>query len=271
MYGLFSLLNGFGGVAGGAVALAGIAFSLWMAYDCWKRNGEPFWIYLILFSGGMFAIIYFFTQYWPSSRMEYGLWNRLTGGGRLRELEGRAKQLNTAACYETLGHEQYDFGRYEKAEAAFREALAREPESGPAQAGLGYTLMKLKRAEEAWPFLAKAYRQQPDYDHYQLLWRVARCQAQRGNYAEARGLYEFFLQKHGYSEARIEYAQMLVDMGEPAEGKAALEELIAEIDFSPRYARHRERTWRRAAQKLLRAWNQTAAQRRAGDTGDCES
>jgi hypothetical protein len=259
MYGLFSLLNGLGGVAGGAVALAGIGFSLWMAYDCWKRNGEAYWIYLILFSGGMFALIYFFTQYWPSSRMEYGLWNRLTGAGRLRELEGRAKQLNTAACYETLGHEQYDLGRYEKAEAAFREALSREPESCHAQAGLGYALMKLNRADEAWPFLAKAYRQQPDYDHYQLLWMVARCQAQRGYYNEARGFYEFFLQKHGYSEARIEYAQMLKNMGEPGQGKAALEELIAEIDFSPRYARHRERTWRRAAQKLLRTWNQPAA------------
>jgi hypothetical protein len=263
MYGLFSLFGEFGGLAGGALALAGIAFSLWMAYDCWRRNGEAYWIYLILFSGGMFALIYFFTQYWRGSRIEYGLWKRLRGAGRVRELESRAKQLNTPACYETLGHAQYDLGRYEKAAAAFREALSRDPESCDAQAGLGYALMKLKRAEEAWPFLAKAYRQKPEYDHYQLLWMVARCQSERGNYNEARALYDFFLQKHGYSEARIEYAQMLVNMGEPEQGKAALEELIAEIDFSPRYARRRERPWRRAARKLLRAWSQSAARRAA--------
>ena len=259
LYGLFSLLDGLGTGGRGVLAVLAILFSLWMAYDCWQRNGEAYWIYLILFSGGMFALIYFFTQYWNGSRLEYGLWQRFSAGRRARELERQAKQLNTPATHVALADALYDLGRYEKAELSYREALTRAPANLHAQAGLGYTLLKVKRAEEAWTFLARAYGQKPDYENYRLLWMVARCQAQRGEYAEARRLYEFFLHQHSYSEARIEYAQVLKLSGEAECGREVLEELIAEIDFSPRYARRRERTWRRAAQRLLRTWSQTPA------------
>jgi hypothetical protein len=254
---MFRLLFPLYGVGGGIFAVLALAFTLWMAFDCWKRNGDGYWIYLILFTGGLFAVIYFFTYYWDGSRLEHGLWRWFSTGRRIRELEARAKQLNTVACWEVLGNEYYDANRLEDAVKAYRLALSRDPESFEARVGLGYALLDLGRLDEAWPLLGKAYQEKPDHDDYHLVWMVARCLARRGKYADAKNLYTFFLQKHAYSQARIEYAQLLKEMGNVEAGTAALEELLAEIEFSPNYARRRERSWSRAAQKLLRTWRQS--------------
>ena len=261
MYQLFYYLqhiDGVGGAVTALVALAGFAFSLWMAYDCWQRRGDAYWIWLILFSGGFFALIYFFTQYWDGSRVEYGLWKRFSMGSRIRELKAKTQQLKTAASYEMLGDAYLSVRKFAEAEAAYREALQRQPDIFDVQVRLGYALLGLDRAEEAWPLLGKAYQQKPGYDNDQLVWNLARCQARRGKFEDARNLYEYFLKKHSYSEAQIEYAQVLVQMGDADAGKATLEELVSDIECSPRYTRSRERRWTRAAKKLLRTLREPA-------------
>ena len=252
-------IHSIGGAISALIALAGFLFSLWMAYDCWKRQGDGYWIWLILFSGGLFALIYFFTQYWTGTRVEYGIWKRFALAGRIRELQIRARQLNTAASYEVLGDAYMSVRNYAEAEVAYREALKRQADIFDVQVRLGYALVELQRADEAYPLLARAYTQKPEYDNHQLVWNLARCQAHRGKYADARSLYEYFLRKHSYSQAQIEYAQVLFHMGERDTGKAALEELLNDIELSPRYTRSRERRWARAARRLLRSWNEPAA------------
>ena len=253
---LLENIHSLGSALPALIALVGFAFSLWMAYDCWKRNGDGYWIWLILCSGGIFALIYFFTQYWQGSSLEYGLWKRLTMMGRIREMEANAKRLNTAASYELLGDAYMHVARHVDAEVAYRESLKRQANVFDVQVRLGYALLALGRAEEAWPLLGKAYQQTPGYDSDNLVRRLARCQALRGNFQDARNLYEYFLRKHSYSEVQIEYAQVLVQMGQREEGRAKLEELIADIDYSPRYARSRERRWKSAAKRLFRAVDQ---------------
>lgn len=256
MYQIFYYLqnvHSVGGATRAAVAILGVAFSLWMAFDCWKRQGESYWIWLILFSGGLFALIYFITQYWDGSRVEYGLWKRVCEVRRIRELRVRARQLNTAASYETLGDAYIGVSKYGEAEAAYNEALRRQPEIFDAKVRLGYALLEQGRVEEAWPLLARAYQEKPDYDYDRLVWNLARCQAKRHQLEDARKLYEYFLTKHSYSQAQIEYAQVLTQMGECEASRATLNELLSDMEFSPRYARARERRWARAAKKLLRS------------------
>jgi hypothetical protein len=229
-------------------------FSIWMAVDCYRRRHEPYWIYLILFTGGAGALVYFFTHYWDGSRLEYGLWNRLATGSRIRDLRLRARQLNTSAAHEVSGDALHQAGRFAEAEAAYREAVNRDPNSFDAKVSLGYALVAQEKMEEAWPLLGKAYEEKPDYDNYHLVWNLARCQAYRRKQQDARNLYEFFLGKHGYSQARIEYAALLGEMGRLEEARELLGELLAEIEASPRYARSRERPHVRSARRLLKTW-----------------
>src|SRR5579862_7771469 len=121
-----------------------------------KRNGDGYWVWLILCTGGIFALIYFFTQYWQGSSLEYGLWKRFAMIGRIHELEANARRLNTAASYELLGDAYMDVGRHTDAEAAYRDSLQRQADVFDVQVRLGYALLALGRAEEAWPLLGKA-------------------------------------------------------------------------------------------------------------------
>jgi len=262
MFNVFYYLLGLddvGGILAALLGLAGFAFSVWMAIDCWRRQGDSYWIWLILFTGGLFALIYFFTQYWTGTRFEYGLWKRFMMMGRIRDLKNQARQLNTAAGYEVLGDAYLGVKKYVEAEAAYREALKRQPDIFDVQVRLGYTLLGLDRPDEAWPLLGKAYQQKPSYDNDQLVWNLARCQAKRNKFEDARNLYEYFLTKHSYSEAQIEYAEVLMRMGNPDAGKAKLQELLSDIECSPRFTRARERRWVRAAKKLLRSANRSPA------------
>jgi hypothetical protein len=256
---LFQNAHGASGILRVLIAVAGVVFSLWMAFDCWKRGGDPYWIWLILGTGGIFATIYFFTQYWSGCRIEYNLWKRLAARGRIRELRLRAAQLKTAPAYEALGDAYADVKKYAEAEAAYRQSLKLQPDFFDAQVHLGYVLLELERASEASAFLQPAYEQKPDYDSDRLLWNLARCHAQRGEFAEARQLYELFLTKHSYSQAQLEYGDVLLKLGEETEGRALIEELLADIAASPRYAQARERKWARGARKMLRAIPQPAA------------
>lgn len=218
------------------------------------------WIWLILVTGGIFALIYFFMHYWDGSRVEYSLWKRFAMSGRIRELKGQTRRLNTAASFEVLGDALLSVGKHAEAEHAYREALQRQPDIFDVQVRLGYALLALGRPDEAWPLLGRAYQQKPDYDNHQLVWNLARCQARRGKTEDARNLYAYFLKKHSYSEAQIEYAQVLAQSGDLEAGRATLEELLADIESSPRYTRSRERRWAREAKKLLRVFNQPTAQ-----------
>jgi hypothetical protein len=230
-------------------------FSIWMAIDCYRRRHETYWIYLILFTGGAGALVYFFTHYWDGSRLEYGLWNWLSTGSRIRDLRLRARQLNTSAAHEVYGDALYQAGQFAEAEAAYREAIKRDPNSFDAKVSLSYALVAQDKMEEAWPLLGKAYQEKPDYDNYHLIWNLARCQAHRRKQEDARNLYQFFLNKHGYSQARVEYAALLGEMGRVDDGREVLAELLAEIEASPRYARSRERPHVRSARRLLKTWD----------------
>ena len=256
---LLQNVRSLGGAFGALVAVLGVAFSLWMAFDCWKRGGDPYWILLILGSGGVFATIYFFTQYWSGCRIEYSLWKRIAAAGRIRDLRLRAAQLKTAPAYEALGDAYADVKKYSEAEAAYRQALKLQPGFFDAQVRLGYVLLELERASDAWPFLQPAYEQKPDYDSDRLLWNLARCQTKRGELEAARPLYELFLTKHSYSEAQLEYADLLLKLGQEDESRILIEELLADIAASPRYTQSRERKWARGARKMLRTFPQAAA------------
>lgn len=237
------------------VPLLSLAFCIWMAVDCYRRGHDAWWIYIILFTGGAGALVYFFAHYWNGSRLEYGLWNWFRTGSQIRDLRARAKQLNTSAAHEVLGDALYGAGKFAEAEAAYREAVNRDPNSFDAKVSLGYALVAQQKMEEAWPLLGKAYQAKPEYDNYHLIWNLARCQAHRGKFEDARNLYQFFIRKHSYSEARVEYAELLGETGQHAEAREVLHELLAEIEASPRYARSRERPHARAAKRLLKEWD----------------
>ncbi len=230
-----------------------LAFSIWMAVDCWRRGRDGYWIWIILVVQPLGGIVYFFTQFWDGSRVEYGLWQRLTSGGRIREAKARAHHLDMSAAFEELGDLSAGARKWKDAEAAYRAALQRDAGNLHAQVRLGYALLALERAEEAWALLGPAYQKNPGFDDDKLIRHLARCQAMRGNFTDACNLYAYFLRKHSYTEVQLEYARALRQSGQGGEGRQVLEELIRDAEHAPKFQRQRDRGWVREAKRLLKS------------------
>lgn len=252
LYSLFYSLDDGAGFLSWIIGVSTLAFSIWMAVDCWRRGAEGYWIWIILVFQPLGGIVYFFTQYWKGSRLEYGLWRRITAGGRIREAKGRAHHLDTSAAYEELGDLYAGAEKWPDADEAYRAALQRDAGNLHAQVRRGYVLLALNRADEAWPLLGPAYQKNPGFDDDKLIRHLARCQAMRGNLVDAGNLYEYFLRKHSYTEVQLEYAQVLMKAGRADEGRKVLEELIRDAEFAPKYQRRRDGRWVREAKRLLK-------------------
>jgi hypothetical protein len=254
------VLSAFFGVLGIGI----FVFCAWMAIDCWRNGRDTYWYWLIFFTGGLGAVLYFLTQYLQGTRFEYSLWKRLTMGSRIGELKARAHHLDTAGAFEELGDLYASLAKWPQAEAAYRNALKRDGSSAHSQARLGYTLIELKRPEEAWPLLGPLYIKNPSFDDDKLIHQLARCQAARGNVADARNLYEYFLRKHSYTPVQLEYAQTLLAAGDVEAAHKVLRELINDVAHSPKFAQRRDRPSVHAAKRLLRSSSpQTSKQNQA--------
>ena len=253
LYSFLFWLDGGTGFLSWLLGVATLAFSIWMAVDCWRRGAEWYWIWLILVFQPLGGIVYFFTQFWTGSHLEYGLWKRFMAGGRIREAKDRAHYLDTSAAYEELGDLYAGAEKWMDADAAYREALQRDAENMQAQVRRGYALLAMERADEAWPLLGPVYLKNPAFDDDKLIRHLARCQAMRGNLVDAGNLYAYFLRRHSYTEVQFEYAHVLLKSGKTEEGRKALEELIRDSEHAPKYQQKRDRRWVREARRLLKA------------------
>ncbi len=247
-----SNIHSLGDFAGALFAIVIFAFALWMLVDCLHNGREYYWIWIIMMSGGLGAFIYFYQYHWTGSLLDSLPLSGFSERRKIKELKSRIHFFDQPAHHQELGDIYMRLGKVKEAEKAYRTALSLDPQSFEAGASLGYALMAQNRADEAWICLRPAYAAQPAYDEDELLWQCARCQAARGEYEESRQLYDYFLSRHSYYAAQVEYAQLLAKMGERRKSMELLQEISDDIRNSPRYVQRREGRWGRQARRILR-------------------
>jgi hypothetical protein len=226
----------------GVFGLPLAVLSIWMLIDCAQNRREYYWYWIILGSGGIGAVIYFFMFKWDRLFVDSPLFGWMRNRRATEEAKARVRHLDKGAAYEELGDSYWRMNKLKDAEDAYRKALERDPATLDVRAKLGHLLVSQNRANEAWPMIEEILRQRRDYDTDEILREAARCQAGMGENARAEEFYQEFLSKHSYFEAHAEYGEFLLRIGRVEEGRAQLEELILDIKTSPRYVRRKN--WR---------------------------
>jgi len=245
-------IHSFGDLVGALFALAMLAFAVWMIIDCMQNGREYYWFWIIMMSGGLGAFIYFYMYHWNGSLIDSLPWSGFIERRKIKELKSRIHFFDKAAHHEELGDIYLRLGKLAEAEKSYRAALERDATSFDAGVSLGYVLLAQNRADEAWTYLRPAYAARPDYHEDELLWQCARCQMARGEFDESKSLYEYFLTRHSYYAAQVEFAQLLVKMGEREKAMELLHEISDDLQNSPRYVQRREGKWGRQARRILR-------------------
>ncbi len=234
------------------VSLAVLLFTIWMIVDCIRHGREWYWILIMVVFWGIGAVIYFFVCKWGETGVHQKLRQRRRIKDEIQDLKTKIHHLDKAEHYAALGDLYQEQNHLAEAEQQYRAALARDAELWETAAHLGYVLLAQGKPDEAWTWLEAAVRRQPWAEYGRLLWEAARCQARRGQLDAARHLYRQLLTKHTYSEARLEYAEVLEKLGDRQGRTEVLQQLIAEAQHVPAFQRKQEAHWVRRAESMLR-------------------
>ena len=242
------------------IRLAMLLFQAWMLVDAIRRE-EWIWavfIGLALFywnSFGLSAILYYFLVY-----RHYSSGPSLSGfelpgtfdRRRIRELEAKIHHLDNAQHHLQLGDVYFQRGKYAKAEASYREAIARDNRDPDIRAHLGQCLLRLGQAEEALELLQKVAQSDPKHDYGFTLMALAETHMKLGSIDSAIQLWEMVLQNHAYPRARVQLAELYFQRNEVAKANAILQETLADEQHAPDFQRRRDRVWINRAKSLMR-------------------
>lgn len=234
--------------------LVGLAFQVWMLIDA-VRRGEWIWALCIVVFSVLSAVFYYFMVYrqqGPAGGGSGGF--ELPGArdrARLREIQDRIFHLDHARDHLDLADHHFRKGKFDLAEASYRESLKRDPNDPDAIAHLGQCLLKLRRPAEAKPLLLQALAAEPKHDYGHTQMALAEALTALGETDAAMATWQDVLSQHGYARAKVQYAELLQARGRTPEARALVEELIAEDRHSPRFQRARDKAWVKRARRLL--------------------
>lgn len=230
----------------------GLIFQIWMLVDAIQRE-EWLWAVFILFFSVLTALIYFFLVYRPNpTPLPHFELPGASHRRRIRELHEQIARLDKAHLYLELGDIYFNQRKFERADAAYRAALEREPEDLDAQAHLGQSLLRENKLSEARPLLEKVCRVRPNHDYGESLMALAEIEQRLGQPDASIALWEQALEQHSYPKARVHLAGLYLQRGEPDRARSQLEEALADQAHAPEFQRKRERFWVREARRKLR-------------------
>jgi hypothetical protein len=246
---IFSFIRALSGGNWSAIGLFGL-FQLWMIIDAICRR-EYLWALLILTGFG--TIWYFFYVYRDGSSATRGF--ELPGAHkrkRIKELQAKIHHLDKAHHYFELGDIYFQQGKLDKAEAAYRASLEREPTDIDARAHLGQCLLRQKKAAEARPLLEGVCAENPKHDYGYSMMALAETLTALNEPKAAIDIWKQVTDSHQYPRAKVQLAELYIASQQPDLARAELRDVLADDAHAPTFQRKRDRPWVRRARSVAR-------------------
>jgi hypothetical protein len=236
--------------------LAQMAFTIWMLVDCYRRGADYFWFFLIIFTGGLGAWIYFFViKIKDFGEFEVPWLKRLSlfqKGPSLAELRYRADQSATLANQLALGERLVEHREYAEATPYLEAVLAREPDHCHALFALATCYTEQGQKQRAIPLLEKVIARDriwSDYSAWRLLIQVKK---EMGDAAGALATSRELARLSPTLRNRCVLGEHLLAAGLHDEAEQVLDEALEEHRFQAGAIRRKNRRWAKEAERLLK-------------------
>jgi hypothetical protein len=253
MSGIWQLASG-GGIFGSAFVVVATIFQMWMFIDALRRR-EFVWAILILVCWVITAVFYYLSVYRTAAASNPMAGFELPGAADRRQiarLKAEIHHLDKAHMHLQLGDIYFSQGKLPDAEACYRAAYARDSKDEDVRAHLGTCLARRDQPQEALPLLESVCTQNPKHDYGYTLMTLAEAQSAAGQTDRALATWRQVLALYQYSRARVQFAELLLKTGAPAEAQKNLDEVIEEGAYAPKFQRKREAVWVQRAKALRR-------------------
>lgn len=216
-----------------------------------RRRPDTFWLWIILFGGGLGAVIYIVAEVIPDVALARGALQVFPRRQRIKELQAIVLDNPSVGNFEELGDLYLDDGQFARARECFDKAITPRTDGLDPFYHRALSEIGLEDFQAAADDLARVTARDPKYDYHRASGLLAHVLGKIGRADEASALFARVTEVSTASETQYHYAIFLADHGRPGEARQWAERLLAKKLTMPRYLRRRERPWFRKAKALL--------------------
>lgn len=230
------------------------AFWAWMLIDCIIREPDRgFWIWLLIvvpFPGAVvYAVVRFFPQHDFTAPAFVRAWMR---GKELARLQTAAEQIGNAHQFIQWGDALREVGRLDQANAAYAQALAKDPKSLQALWGAAQIAVRQKRPADVEDYCRQVLAIDPQYKFGDVSLAYCRALKDQGQSAKMREQLEQHVRRWRHPEAVYLLACQCRDDGDAAVAREHLQAMLRDISGSPAAIARKFGRWRSLGRQMLR-------------------
>jgi len=233
------------------LALAQMAFTIWMIVDAYTRRAEPFWLWVIILVPLLGAWAYFFAV--KAADFRHGsLPSFFHRRPSLDELRYRADEVPTLASHLELAERLVEKGWFDEAIPHLEAARKREPNHGQVLYLLALSQAAEGRPEAALPLLVDLIRRDSRWSNYSAWRLLIETRVQGGDRPGALETCRELVKLAPTLQHRCLLAEHLLDNGLHDEARTLLDRSLQDYRFAPGRSRRLNRSWLRLARRLRR-------------------
>jgi len=217
-----------------------------------RRRPDTFWLYVIIFLGGLGAVVYIAVEMVPDLGLLRHMYDALGRRKRIKLLEALVLDNPASGNYEELGDLYLDEQKFARAKECYDKAIGpRTPHLDPIYRR-GIAEINLGNFAAAVADLETVTAREPKYDSHRAKALLAHAYANSGQVEKAQELFAHVTEISTLSETGLNYAAFLASQNRNAEAREWAERILARKATMPRYLQRRERPWFRKAKALLK-------------------
>jgi hypothetical protein len=216
-----------------------------------RRRPDTFWLYIIIFLGGLGAAVYILIEVVPDLGLLRQILDAQGRRKRIRLLEALVIENPSAGNYEELGDLFLDEGKYARARECYDKAISPRTTQADPIYRRGIAEIHLGDFAAAVTDLESVTSRDPRYDSHRAVALLAHAYANAGQPDKADTLFQQATQASTLTETYLNYALFLASQNRTAEAREWAQRILAHKATMPRYLQRRERPLFRRAKTLL--------------------
>lgn len=225
----------------------------------YKTDQERWWFFVLLLAPGLGTVAYALLVLIPQWRGSYGGRRTLRKvGDKIAPERQRERLSNTLKVADTVenrigyAEESLRLGDFATALAHF-EAVATGVFADDQRIliGLAQAHFGLGNHQACQNTLDRLIAAHPDFKSPDCHLLYARCLTELGDLNQAAGEYEILRLSYPGEEARVRYAEVLLQLGRKEQAKELLQYVLDRSKGAPAYYRTEQKTWLQKAKSML--------------------
>ena len=217
-----------------------------------RRRPDTFWLYVIIFLGGLGAAVYIIVEVVPDLGLLRQVLDSAGRKKRIRMLEALVLENPASGNYEELGDLYLDEGKFARARECYDKAISSRTTHLDPIYRRGIAEVNLGDFNAAAADLELVTSREPKYDSHRAMALLAHAYANTGQTDKAAALFQQVTEVSTLSETYLNYASFLASQQRKAEAREWAQRVLSRKPTMPRYLQRRERPWFRRAGALLK-------------------